>query len=94
MSGMARDPHDDYDFRQEICAWLTANGIDPARTPMSPDATISDGRLTIRQKIQRNGHDVAVAGEVPTETITVPLLVQPAPDIADWLRPSCPACGR
>jgi hypothetical protein len=91
---VSRDPHDDWDFRQEICAWLTANGIDPGRTPMNPDATIADGQLTLRQKSRRNGHDVVVNGDVPTETVTVPLLVQPPSDIADWLGPKCSKCGR
>jgi hypothetical protein len=61
---------------------------------MNPDATVADGQLTLRQKIQRDGHDVAVWGEIPTETVTVPLKVAAPPDIADWLGPKCPTCGR
>jgi hypothetical protein len=91
---MAKDPTTNEAFRREICAWLTANGIDPHRTPMNPDATVADGRLTLRQKIQRDGRDVVVGGEVPTETVTVPLRVAPPPDIADWLGPKCETCGR
>jgi hypothetical protein len=89
-----KHPETDDDFRREICDWLTANGIDPGRTPMNPDATISDGMLTLRQKIRRNGHDVVSHGEIATETVTVPLLVEPAPDVAGWLSPKCPTCGR
>lgn len=94
MISMARDPHDDDAFRREICDWLAANGIDPGRTPMNPDATIVDGQLTLRQKIQRGGRAVVHGGQVATETVTVPLLVAPPPDIADWLGPKCPTCGR
>lgn len=89
-----RDHVTDDDFRNEICEWLIANGIDPNRTPMNPDASIVDGQLTLRQKIQRDGRDVVVWGEIPTETVTVPLIAAPPPDIADWLGPKCPTCGR
>jgi hypothetical protein len=88
------DIEDDYDFRQRVCAWLSANGVDPKHTPMYPDASIADGRLTLRQKVQHDGHDVVRGGEVVTHTITVPVLVEPDAEIAEWLRPECPACGR
>lgn len=91
---MSKDPYEDDAFRREVCDWLRANGIDPARTPMNPDASVADGQLTLRQKIQRNGRDVVVGGEIPTETVTVPLLVAPSRDVADWLAPKCPTCGR
>jgi hypothetical protein len=91
---MTRNPDDDFDFRQQVCAWLNANGIDPAHTPMEPNASIADGQLTLLQKVQRNGRDVVSGGDALKETVTVPLLVEPSPDIAEWLRPRCPNCGR
>jgi len=90
-----RDPIEDDAFRREVCDWLRANGIDPHRTPMNPDPSIADGRITIRQKVQRDGRDVILDGfDVLKETITVPLLVEPEGDIAEWLRPRCSECGR
>lgn len=91
-----RNPDDDFDFRQEICAWLSANGISPALTPMHPDPSIADGQITIRQKVQRDGRDVLIPGafEVLTETITVPLVVAPEGDVATWVHPPCRMCGR
>lgn len=46
---MARDPSSDDAFRREVCDWLTANGIDPGRTPMNPDATIAGHRAADRR---------------------------------------------
>lgn len=88
---------DDAEAREEVCAWLRANGIDPARTPMYPQASISDGRLTIRQKVRRNGHDVIDPEEpnrIMEETITVPVVVEPTGVVATWIAPRCPTCGR
>lgn len=85
---------DDYDFRQRVCLWLSANGVEPKRTPMYPNASISAGQLTIRQKVQHDGHDVVDGHEILTEVITVPVLVEPDTEIAEWLRPKCPTCHR
>lgn len=93
---MARDPIEDEDFRREICDWLQANGISPRETPAEPHASIANGQITILHKVQRNGCDVInpTRDGVVTETITMPLLVEPSPDVAEWLRPRCPTCGR
>lgn len=85
---------DDYEFRQRVCLWLSANGVDPKRTPVHPDASIADGQLTLRQKTQRKGHDVVDGNDILTHVITVPVLVEPDAEVAEWLRPTCPACGR
>jgi hypothetical protein len=84
------------EFRREICAWLRANGVDPARTPMDPYASVADGVLTIRQKVSREGRDVVLPGGlgVLAETITVPVVVAPDARVAEWLLPRCPTCGR
>lgn len=92
-----RNPALDDDFRRAVCDWLRANGVDPMTVPAEPRASIADGRLTLRRIVQRDGRSVpdpSQAYAVLTETVTVPLLVEPAPDIAEWLRPRCPACGR
>lgn len=91
---MSRDLHEDHDFRREVCAWLVANGIEPARTPTDPHASIADGRITLLQKVQRGGRDLVMWGEAVKEAVTVPLLVEPSHDVAEWLRPKCPTCGR
>jgi hypothetical protein len=89
---------DDFLFRQRVCRWLEANGVDPNKTPMQADASIADGRLTIRQKVRGpNGGDQldpSNPNEILTEVITVPVLVEPDKEVAEWLRPKCPACGR
>lgn len=91
---MSRDVHVDKAFRREVCDWLRANGIDPIRTPMNCHASVADGQLTILQKVQRDGRDVVMWGEVVTETVTVPLKVAPEGDIALWLQPTCPTFER
>jgi hypothetical protein len=91
-----KDPRTDDEFRREVCDWLRANGLDPRAIPAQPHASIADGQITLLRKVQRDGHDVIdqTGYDVLKETITVPLLVEPTPDIAEWLRPKCPTCGR
>lgn len=93
---MRPDPTGDDDFRREVCDWLRANGVDPGTVPINPEASVADGQLTLLRKVQRNGRDVVNHHElsVLTETVTVPVVVPPSPDIAEWLRPRCPTCGR
>jgi hypothetical protein len=96
MAAMARDTIDDDGFRREVCDWFRANGVNPRELPADPAASIADGQLTSLRKVQRDGRDVVnQRGDgVLIETITVPLIVEPSPDIAEWLRPRCSACGR
>lgn len=92
-----RNVETDEDFLKEVCDWLTANGVNPSRIPMWATPSIADGKLTIQRKVERNGRDVldpSGAMGVLTETVSVPLLVEPPPDIAEWLAPRCPTCGR
>lgn len=98
---MSRDPSTDEDFRTKVCAWFLANGLDPARLPAEPDASIADGQLTALRKVGRPGEhgrlvdvlDERGAGPL-LETVTVPLLVEPDAEVAEWLRPRCPTCDR
>jgi len=87
---------DDYAAREQVCDWLRANGIEPARTPMYPDASINDGQITIRQFALVDGESVPdpTGDAVMTETITVPVQVEPTGIVATWLTPRCPTCGR
>lgn len=94
---------DDDAARREVCAWLRANGVDPARTPMEPDASVANGQLTIRQKVGRPSEhadvlvdvrDPADPNRVLTETITVSVVVEPTGVVATWLALRCPTCGR
>lgn len=99
---MPRDIENDHAFRREVCDWLRANGVDPDRTPLHPNASVSDGQLTILRKVGRPGEhgrlvdvrDPADPNRVLDEIITVPVVVQPSFDVAEWLRPRCPTCGR
>lgn len=92
-----QNPDQDDDARKATCDWLRANGVDPRTTPMDCRASITDGQLTILQKVQRNGRDVISPEEpnsIMTETITVPVVVEPTGLVAAWLAPHCPTCGR
>jgi hypothetical protein len=91
-----RDVSSDDAFREQVCDWLRANHVNPARIPLYPQASISNGQLTLLRKVQRNGADVLDPSgtEILTETITVPVLVEPTGDVATWLQPRCPECGR
>lgn len=96
---MSPDPYTDDQFRERVCAWLTANGVDPGNTPVDADPSIADGQLTLRQWVTGpNGHGRVIDPSDPnrllTKTITVPLLVEPEGDVAEWVRPRCPTCGR
>jgi hypothetical protein len=93
---MIRDAATDEDFRREVCDWLRANNIDPRVVPVEPNLSVADGRITLLCKVQRDGRDVIAPNgyEVLTETVTVPLLVAPEGDVAEWVRPRCPTCGR
>jgi hypothetical protein len=90
--------HDDDEYREEVCAWIRALGLNPNDIPMDAYPTVADGRLTIRQyvrsekgAIQFDPNDV----HAPLcRTVTVPITVEPSAAVAEWLNPRCPACGR
>lgn len=85
------------ELRNNVCTWLKANGIDPRRIPDNAYISLADDRLTTEEflfdtdgKVQMvpGGHESART--TATYTITVP----PPADVAEWLRPRCPTCGR
>lgn len=86
------------DFRQQVCAWLTANNIDPDRIPMNCRISTTSDTITYpRTVLGPDGHaqrDPKDPNQVLTETVTAPLLKGPPPEVAEWLRPKCPTCGR
>lgn len=90
--------HEDGDYREAICAWLIANGINPADVPMDARASIADGQLTIPLKVKSTkGNDlIDPSDDTQTfrSTVTVPVTVPPSPDVELWLAPRCTECGR
>jgi hypothetical protein len=98
MSQRHTDRHFDT-LRRQASAWFRANGVDTSRLPRDPGASIADGQLTFRQHVlsELTGTpmiDPADANRLATEVVTVPLLVEPSHDVAEWLRLKCPTCGR
>jgi hypothetical protein len=109
MSTETHDPQnregDDFDkpglgepsARWQVCEWLRANGINPNHVPAYPNASMADGRLTLRMKVRGpKGGDVIEpeGGDVLMETRTFPITVPPPPLVEIWLAPTCPTCGR
>jgi hypothetical protein len=90
--------HDDTNFRDAVCAWVRANGIDPADVPPNTRASIVDGQLTITIRVKSaKGHHVIDPGDeeqMLTTTVTVPVKVPPSHDVELWLAPRCSECGR
>lgn len=85
------------ELREHVIEWLAANGIDPGRIPVDPHMTIDGDQLTTDQKVQNAaGVDQIVPGrdEIARETVTYTITDPPPPDVAVWLLPRCPTCGR
>lgn len=84
-------------LREQVLKWLVANEIDPGRIPSVPHMTLDGDRLTTDQKVQKDGRDQidpATMNSVARETVTYTITVPPPPDVATWLLPRCPECGR
>jgi hypothetical protein len=89
---------DDAVFRDRLCDWLRANGIEPGHVPAGERPSLVGGLLTLRM------FDLDAAGkrqfdpsgdQFLTRTVTIPMTVEPASvDVARWLTPPCPGCGR
>ncbi|MFG2359423.1 hypothetical protein [Streptomyces sp. NPDC048521] len=85
---MAKHPEDDR--RQALCAWLTANGIDPNAVPLDADMTIDEGsagrflRCEVFDLDQDGRKHLDERGEnVARRTVAVPLKVEPP----EWWQP-------
>jgi hypothetical protein len=61
------------------CAWLEANGIDPAKVPAAQEVLVEDGQLTFVEFLYRaDGRKlVSPGGEVEKILRTVPLVSAP-----------------
>lgn len=83
---------------EQTLEWLRANGIDPHRVAADPNATMTDGEVTLIMKVpgpSGRGDVVAPEGNsVLMETRTFPVAVPPPPLVEKWLAPTCPTCGR
>jgi uncharacterized protein YfaT (DUF1175 family) len=84
-------------LRQHVIDWLAANGINANLIPRDPYMTLVGDQLTTDEQVRNAaGHKQLdpvteqVARKIVTYTITVP----PPPDVAEWLLPRCPTCGR
>lgn len=80
-----------------LLVWLAANGIDARRIPVDPHMTLVGDQLTTDQKVQNAaGLDQIDPGadRIARETVTYTITVPPPVDVAAWLLPRCPACGR
>lgn len=81
-----------------VLDWLTANDIDPKRIPVDPHMTLDGDQLTTDQKVLgANGRDQIDPGDpnrIVRETVTYTITVPPPADVANWLLPRCPTCGR
>ncbi|MET8585786.1 hypothetical protein ABZX39_33685 [Streptomyces collinus] len=80
----------DEDRRQALCAWLTANGIDPKAVPVDADMTIDKGptgrflRCEVFDRDRDGRIKVDERGEGPARlVINVPLKLEPP----DWWEP-------
>lgn len=93
-----RDVYVDDEYREAICEWLRANDIDPNLCPIEGRASVADGQITVdlhllndkgRKQLDPNHED-----RLATRTVTVPLKVEPAGLVLEWLMPRCETCGR
>ena len=85
-------------FRDRLLGWFRANGIDPNHVPAGERPSLVGGRLTLRMftltAAGKQQIDPASDG-VLTHTVTVPMTVEPTDSqVARWLTPTCPGCGR
>lgn len=86
----------DEPFRERVLDWLRGNGIDPNQIPAHERPTLVDGRLTTRMFLlnAEGRKQFAPSDEILTHTVTLPIENEPTGDVATWLAPRCPTCGR
>lgn len=87
----------DEPFRERLIAWVRANGLSETDIPSGERPSVADGMLTTRvfARNARGGIQIdPVEEKVMTRTVTVPVVVEPTGDVAEWLRPRRPECGR
>lgn len=82
---------------KNVLAWLRANGIRPEDIPTDPTMTIDGERLTTDVFMRGSeGQKLFTPDGMGLEraTRTYTISVPAPPDVAEWLRPRCPTCGR
>jgi len=88
----------DETFRDKLCSWLRANGVEPGHVPQGERPSLVDGRLTLRMftlsDAGRRQSDPLDGTRCLTHTVSVPVVVEPDAEVATWLIPPCPSCGR
>lgn len=86
------------DLRGHVLEWLRANEIDLRRIPADPHMTLVGDQLTTDEKLQNANGEDQIAPDLPDrvqrKTVTYTISVPPPPDVAEWLLPRCPTCGR
>lgn len=91
-----RDPCREAEFREQICAWLRANGLDPGDIPIGASVIVSDHWITTmvwQRDAQGDRKMNPTTGEPVLGGVTVPMLVPPEGDVANWVMPCGPTCG-
>lgn len=96
MPNLDLSGHDN--LRAHVLEWLQSNDINPSRIPADPHMTLVGDQLTTDEKLQdANGRD-QIAPDLPDriqrKTVTYTIAVPPPSDVAEWLLPRCPTCGR
>jgi hypothetical protein len=89
---------DDAEFREAVCVWLRANGLNPNDIPAGACPSIADGQITVGTWVRGENGGLLMDPADPNyplrRTVTVPLVEEPTGDVAEWLKPRCPTCGR
>lgn len=68
--------HGNRDYRERLCAWLRANGVDPADVPADSTIEETGDTLSLDVVVRDAGGAVIVATNSVLRTrITVPLIV-------------------
>jgi hypothetical protein len=84
-------------IREQLVAWLDANGVDAKNVPHDALMTYADGQLTTDLYVTgpTGGHvmEPNSSNTVARTSATYPVTTPP-PDVAWWLRARCPTCGR
>lgn len=87
----------DETLREHIIAWLIANDIDPKVIPdANPGMSLVGNQLTANVYLTTSAGRIQMfpGNEMTTIARIFAITVMPPPDVAAWLAPRCPTCGR
>lgn len=94
---MGKDIRTDQELREHVLEWLRTNDIDPRDIPEDAYVTYAGDQLTTDLWVRNADGRLQFAPgmrELARTTGTFPISVSPPADVAEWLRPRCPTCGR